>query len=103
MAVIDVAVVGAGIVGLAIALRLATAGREVMVIDRNEPGSGASAGNAGTFASYACIPVGNPSMLRNLPRLLLDGDSPLSLRWGALPALAPWLVRLLRQSTPRRA
>jgi glycine/D-amino acid oxidase-like deaminating enzyme len=103
MAGIDVAVVGAGVVGLAVALRLATAGREVMLIDRDEPGSGASVGNAGTLATYACVPVGNPGMLRNLPRLLLDGDSPLSLRWAALPALAPWLLRLLRQSTPRRA
>jgi D-hydroxyproline dehydrogenase len=103
MAGIDVAVVGAGVVGLAVALRLAAAGREVVLLDPNEPGSGASFGNAGTLASYACVPVGNPGMLRNLPRLLFDGDSPLSLRWAALPALAPWLVRFLRQSMPHRA
>jgi D-amino-acid dehydrogenase len=100
---IDVAVVGAGVVGLAVALRLASGGREVMLIDPNEPGSGASFGNAGTLADYACVPVGNPGMLRNLPRLLFDADSPFSLRWAALPALAPWLIRFLRQSMPRRA
>jgi glycine/D-amino acid oxidase-like deaminating enzyme len=102
-AVIDVAVIGAGVVGLAVALRLASAGREVMLIDRAEPGSGASFGNAGTLAGYACVPIGNPGLLRNLPKLLFGGDSPLSLRWAALPALTPWLVRFLRQSTPRRA
>ena len=37
---IDVAIVGAGVVGLAVAVRLASAGREVMLIDPNEPGSG---------------------------------------------------------------
>jgi glycine/D-amino acid oxidase-like deaminating enzyme len=100
---INVAVVGAGVVGLAVALQLASAGREVMLIDPNEPGSGASFGNAGTLANYACVPVGNPGVLRNLPRLLFDGDSPFSLRWAALPALAPWLVRFLRQSMPHRA
>src|SRR6201997_3489369 len=99
----DIAVVGAGIIGLATAFRLAAAGREVVVIDPNEPGSGASFGNAGTLANYACVPVGNPGVLRNLPRLLFDGDSPFSLRWAALPALAPWLVRFLRQSMPPRA
>jgi D-amino-acid dehydrogenase len=103
IAEIDVAVVGAGVVGLAVAMRVASAGREVMLIDPNEPGSGASFGNAGTLASYACVPVGNPGMLRNLPRLLFDADSPLSLRWAALPALAPWLIRFLRQSMPHRA
>ena len=65
----DVAVIGAGIIGLATTLRLAAAGREVVVIDPNEPGSGASWGNAGTLAPYACAPVGNPDVLRNLPGL----------------------------------
>lgn len=64
----DVAIVSAGIIGLAIAFRLAADGREVIVIDPNEPGSGASYGNAGTFAPYACAPVGNPDVLWNLPR-----------------------------------
>ncbi|TIV59619.1 MAG: FAD-dependent oxidoreductase, partial [Mesorhizobium sp.] len=34
---IEIAVVGAGVVGLATALRLAAEGREVMLIDPNEP------------------------------------------------------------------
>ncbi|HLZ68089.1 MAG TPA: FAD-dependent oxidoreductase [Aliidongia sp.] len=100
---IDVAVVGAGVVGLATALHLTDAGREVALIDPNEPGSGASYGNAGTLADYGCVPVGNPGVLRKLPRLLFDGDSPFSLRWAALSALAPWLIRFLRQSGPGRA
>ena len=99
----DVAIVGAGIIGLAIAFRLAAAGREVVVIDPNEPGSGASYGNAGTFAPYACAPVGNPDVLRNLPNLLVNPDSPLAVRPAGLPALIPWLSRFLWQSTPARA
>jgi len=99
----EVAVVGAGVIGLAIALRLAAAGREVVLIDPDEPGSGASSGNAGTLADYACVPVGNPAVLRSLPRLLLDPNSPFALRWAALPQLAPWLVRFAAQSLPLRA
>lgn len=97
---VEIAIVGAGIVGLATALRLAADGREVLLIDPNEPGSGASFGNAGTLAEYACMPVGNPALLRQLPRLLLDPASPFALRWPAFFQLAPWLVRFLRQSLP---
>ena len=99
----DIAVVGAGIIGLATAFRLAAAGREVVVVDPNEPGSGASYGNAGTFAPYACVPVGNPDVLRNLPSLFFNSESPLSIRLAALPALAPWLSRFVRQSLPAAA
>ncbi|MBZ9775179.1 NAD(P)/FAD-dependent oxidoreductase [Mesorhizobium sp. CO1-1-8] len=97
---VEIAVVGAGVIGLATALRLAAEGREVLLIDPNEPGSGASFGNAGTLAEYACMPVGNPGVLRALPKLLLDSDSPFSLRWTALLHLAPWLIRFVRQSLP---
>jgi D-amino-acid dehydrogenase len=97
---VEIAIVGAGVVGLATALRLAADGREVLLIDPNEPGSGASFGNAGTVAEYACMPVGTPSVLRALPKLLLDPDSPFSLRWPGLLQLAPWLVRFMRQSLP---
>jgi D-amino-acid dehydrogenase len=99
----DVAVIGAGIIGLTTALRLAANGREVVVIDPNEPGSGASYGNAGTLAPYACVPVGNPDVLRNLPRLLLGAESPLAVRLAALPALLPWLLRFVRESLPKAA
>jgi D-hydroxyproline dehydrogenase len=99
----DVAIIGAGIIGLAIAFRLAADRREVVVIDPNEAGSGASFGNAGTLAPYACVPIGNPDVLRNLPSLLLSPDSPLAIRLAAAPALLPWLSRFLRQSLPAAA
>ncbi|MGB3539390.1 MAG: FAD-dependent oxidoreductase [Mesorhizobium sp.] len=100
---VEVAIVGAGVVGLATALRLAGEGREVLLIDPNEPGSGASYGNAGTVAEYACVPVGTPAVLRSLPKLLFDRDSPFALRWSALAQLAPWLARFARQSLPAAA
>lgn len=96
----EIAVVGAGVVGLAIAHRLALAGREVVVIDPEPPGSGASFGNAGTIADYAVMPVGTPDVLKSLPSLLFDRSSPLAIRRAALPTLAPWLLRFLRQSLP---
>ena len=99
----DIAIVGAGIIGLAAAFRLAAAGRDVVIVDPNDPGSGASHGNAGAIAPYGCAPIGNPDVLRNLPGLLLGSESPFALRPAALPALLPWLLRFLWQSTPERA
>jgi glycine/D-amino acid oxidase-like deaminating enzyme len=99
----DVAVVGAGIIGLAVAFRLAAAGRTIVVVDPNDPGSGASYGNAGAIAPYGCAPIGNPDVLRNLPDLLLGSDSPFAMRTAALPSLLPWLLRFLWQSTSSRA
>jgi len=99
----EIAVIGAGVVGLTIALRLAQDGHEVVLLDPNMPGSGASYGNAGTIADYAVMPVGTPDVLRNLPSLLFDRNSPLSIRRGALAALAPWLLRFAAQSRPAAA
>lgn len=99
----DIAIIGAGVIGLTIALRLAADGHEVTIIDPNEPGSGASYGNAGTLADYAITPIGTPSVLANLPALLFDRDSPLSIRATAIPSLAPWLIRFAYQSLPHNA
>jgi len=99
----DIAIIGAGIIGLTAALRLAAGGREIVVVDPNDPGSGASFGNAGAVASYCCAPIGNPDVLRDLPHLLFNPDSPLAIRPAALPALLPWLTRFVWQSMPGRA
>lgn len=96
----DIVVLGAGVVGLAIAERLVEEGREVVLVDPNPPGSGASFGNAGTIADYAVQPVGTPGVLKNLPSLMLSRTSPLAIRPGAMLSMAPWLARFLRQSLP---
>ncbi|WP_429925460.1 NAD(P)/FAD-dependent oxidoreductase (plasmid) [Agrobacterium vitis] len=98
----EIAIIGGGVIGLTTALRLRSEGREVVVIEPNEPGSGASYGNAGTIADYAIIPVGTPAVLKNLVSLLFDADSPLAIRKAALPTLFPWLIRFAYESLPHR-
>jgi D-hydroxyproline dehydrogenase len=98
----DIAIIGGGVIGLATALRLRADGRKVSVVEPNEPGSGASYGNAGTIADYAVIPVGTPSVLRSLLPLLLDQNSPLAIRKAVLPTLFPWLARFAYESLPHR-
>ena len=96
----DVVIVGSGIIGLACGYTLLQEGRSVLWIDPNPPGSGASYGNAGTIADYAVMPVGSPSVLKRLPQLLFDRNSPLSIQAGAMAMLAPWLAGFTYQSLP---
>ena len=87
-------VIGGGFVGLASALHLQRIGRRVILVDRAAIGraSAASYGNAGTMATYACLPVNSPSLLRKLPSmLLLDETGPLSIKPSAhLASMLPW-------------
>jgi len=97
-----VVVVGAGIVGIATALCLQRHGRDVVLIDRLEPGEGASFGNAGVLASSSIIPVTVPGLLAKVPKLLVDPLGPLYLRWSYLPRMLPWLFDYLRHCSEKR-
>lgn len=98
----NIAVIGAGIVGLSTALWLLRLGLSVTLIDRDEPGHGTSFGNAGVFADYARIPFANYGQLRQIPGMLLDRQSPLSLQTRYLPALLPYGWHFFRACSPRR-
>jgi D-amino-acid dehydrogenase len=98
----DVLVIGAGIVGMAIALRLQREGRQVTVIDRTAVAAEASRGNAGAFAFTDILPLASPGMLRQAPRWLLDPLGPLSIAPAYLPRIAPWLFHFWRASSPER-
>ena len=95
-----IAVIGAGLVGLNTAHRLADEGHEITVIDRVGPANGASRGNAGMIAHTDIEPLASPRMLRKVPSMLLDPLSPLAIRPGYALQIFPWLVRLLAASTP---
>lgn len=95
-----VAVVGAGAVGLSSAIHLRRAGHAVEVFDPEEPGQGASGGNAGVIATPEVLPFSRPSVLRQVPRMLFDPLGPLVIRWRYLPRIAPWLVRFAAACRP---
>jgi D-amino-acid dehydrogenase len=99
----DIVVLGGGVIGLSIALRMVNAGREVVLIDCEKPGTGTSFGNAGTIAEYAVLPVGSPEIIRKLPSLLFNKNSPIAIKRSAILSLCPWLIRFLYQSMPKNA
>lgn len=96
----DIAVVGAGIIGVACALQLARQGLRVVVIDQQEPGQGASFGNAGHLATEQVFPIADLSILKRLPAMLMDPMGPLRLDWKYMPRALPWFTRLLLNLRP---
>ncbi|MGY2257953.1 FAD-dependent oxidoreductase [Pseudomonas sp. SDO55104_S430] len=96
----DVTVIGAGIIGVACALQLARQGRRVVVVDQQEPGRGASYGNAGHLATEQVFPIADLSILKRLPAMLMDPMGPLRLDWKYMPRALPWFTRLLLNLRP---
>jgi len=86
----EIGIIGAGIVGLSSAIWLQRAGYRVTLIDRDEPGLGASFGNAGLFADYARLPFARFALMCKMPGMLMDSRSPLSLAGHYLPNLVPY-------------
>lgn len=97
-----VVVIGAGVVGLSIALEAQARGLPVTVVDRAGPAAEASAGNAGAFAFPDILPLASPGILRQAPKWMLDPLGPLSVPLGYAPRLTPWMWRFWRASRPSR-
>jgi D-amino-acid dehydrogenase len=97
-----IAVVGAGIIGTAIAFELQRRGQAVVLIDRDQPGRGASYGNMASIAVTEFMPASRPSMWAQLPKWLLDPEGPVRLRPSYLPRLMPWFLRFVEASRPSR-
>lgn len=97
-----IAVLGAGAIGVSVALYLQRDGRDVVLIDQDEPGSGCSYGNAGLIQCASVVPVATPGIVGAVPRMLLDKNQPLHIRWRHLGSLAPYLLRFLREAQPAR-
>ena len=98
-----VAIIGAGIIGVSTAVWLLRQGIAVTLIDRNRPGSdkAASFGNACILAAVSVTPVTGPGLVSKSPKMLLDPDFPLFLRWSYLPKLTPWLMKYLSHANEK--
>lgn len=96
----DVIVLGAGIVGVSAAYAGRASGLSVILVDRREPGSETSHGNAGVLSSGSIFPFNKPSLFSALPHYLANHHA--ALRWDPLWAArnVGWLVRFLANATP---
>jgi len=96
---VDVVVLGAGIVGVSAAYAARQRGMSVVLVDRREPGSETSYGNAGILSSGSISPLNNPSLWKALPKYLTNQHA--ALRWNPAWAIrnAGWVLRFLANAT----
>src|SRR5437667_7223529 len=94
----EVVVLGAGIVGVSTAYAARERGMSVILVDRREPGSETSYGNAGIISSGSIVPLNNPSLWKALPKYLTNRHA--ALRWNPRWAIqnAGWVARFLVDS-----
>jgi glycine/D-amino acid oxidase-like deaminating enzyme len=95
-----VTVVGAGIIGLSIALQLHLDGFEVTVVDKGEPMRGTSFGNAGYLSEANVFPPASPDLLRQLPKLMLSRDGPLVIKPSYAAIMVPWALKAVSALKP---
>jgi len=99
---VDVAVLGAGIVGVSTAIATRQRGLSVVLVDRREPGLETSYGNAGILSSGSILPLNKPSLWRALPAYLANTNA--ALRWNPAWAIrnADWIARFLANAAPSK-
>lgn len=98
----DAIVLGAGIVGVSVALHLVKRGLAVTLVDRSEPGQGTSYGNAGIIEGNTLFPPAFPASLKSLVRIGLKRAPEASYHLSFLARVAPWLLAFRRNSSRER-
>ncbi|UXS04173.1 NAD(P)/FAD-dependent oxidoreductase [Agrobacterium tumefaciens] len=93
-------IVGAGIIGTAIAYELQKRGHQVVLVDKGEIGRGASYGNMASIAVTEFMPASRPSIWKQIPGWMLDPEGPVRVRPGYMPKLLPWFARFVAASRP---
>lgn len=96
------AVIGAGIIGTALAYTLQMRGRDVVLIERDQPGKGASYGNMASIAVTEFMPASRPSIWKQIPGWMLDPEGPVRVRPAYMPKLTPWFLRFIAASRPSK-
>src|SRR5690348_12436315 len=98
----DVIVLGAGMVGVSVALHLQQRGRDVVLVDRRGAGEETSYGNAGLIQREGVIPYTFPRAFSTILSYALNHRRDAVYHLSALPRLMPWLYRYWRNSAPER-
>ena len=102
MARTDAIVLGAGIVGVSIALHLAKRGMAVALVERAGVGEQTSYGNSGVIEGSTILPPAFPKGLRALMRVAFKRASEANYHMRFLPRVAPWLLAFRAASQPKR-
>jgi D-amino-acid dehydrogenase len=100
--VTDVIVLGAGMVGVSIAIHLQQRGRSVLLVDRREPGRETSYGNAGIIQAEGVRPRAFPRDFASIWKAARNAGIDSRYALGSLPQFAGPLARYWWNSEPSR-
>ena len=95
-------VLGAGIVGVCVAIHLQRRGRDVLLVDRTAPGRETSYGNAGIIQREGVRPRSFPRDLGSVLRAASNSGLDSRYDFSALPEFGPKLARYWWHSEPER-
>ena len=98
----DAIVLGAGIVGVSVAVHLQKRGRATLLVDRRGAAEETSFGNAGLVQREGVYPYGFPHDFGALFRYGLNRTIDAHYHPSALPSLAPFLWKYWHHSRPAR-
>ncbi|NCY02020.1 MAG: FAD-dependent oxidoreductase [Planctomycetia bacterium] len=98
----DVIVVGAGVIGVACAHYLATAGLRVTVIDQGTIGGACSGGNCGYICPSHVLPLTEPGAFGVAFKSLFTPDAPFRVKPRLDPALWNWMWQFARRCTHKQ-
>lgn len=98
----SIVIVGAGIIGTTLAYALQRRGENVILLDSDTPGKGASYGNMASIAVTEFMPASRPGIWAQMPKWLLDPEGPVRIQPAYLPRLMPWFLRFLLASRPSK-
>lgn len=98
----DCIVLGAGMVGVGAALALQERGWSVLLVDRNNPGSETSYGNAGIIQTEAVSPYALPRAPLELLKAAFGANNQVAWRLGDMPGQIGPLLRYWHHSETKR-
>ncbi|MEZ0391412.1 MAG: NAD(P)/FAD-dependent oxidoreductase [Pseudobdellovibrionaceae bacterium] len=99
----DILIVGAGIIGLSTAVKLAERGAQVRVLDRGSIGFGCSYGNAGWMTPCFALPLPMPGLFFKSLKWLMNPESPLYIKPSLDPLLFKWLAHFTLSMSEKKA
>ena len=94
----QIAILGAGMVGICTALALQERGHDCVVVDRRPPGSETSYGNAGIIQAEAVEPYALPVNPLLMLRMAFGWKNAVALHWPSMPRQFPALYSYWRSS-----
>lgn len=98
----SVIVLGAGIIGVCVAIHLQRRGWSVSLVDRKGPGNETSYGNAGLIERDGVVPYGFPREIKRIIASAMNMRLDVHYHLRAMPGMASFLWKYWRNSRPDR-